>query len=807
MKKKWFDRCLITFLLAAIPLAVLILVFGSNPIYARDVSMTVSTLRDTDNFALEPSSTISSVVPIGNNFPIALDKGDTIQGKPAIAFDGTNFFVVWADLSNYNIYGARVALDGTVLDPDAIPISISLNDLARQPSVDFDGVNFFVTWCATRSGTREVYGARVTTTGTVLDPPGIKLTTGGDALDRMPGIAFDGTNHLVVWRTPSTTIRAARVTTAGINLDTPAGFPIAISGTSKYPAVAFDGVNYMVVWHKTATSTQDDIYGARVTKDGFVLDPEGFIICDAPMNQNYPTIAFNGTNYLVVWYDWRSNNVEGDGSAYGARVTPNGTVLDDPAFIIANRVRGQVPVQLTVAETEWFVTYMEGKDVPANFRLTDVYSFRISADGQIMNQQGIPVSTSFGHQFGPAVGYGDGWYLVAWGDIFRYSGSAIYGQMLQSQTSGDITSINRLESQPSANSALQVYDSVSSNWVQENTALTSYGTAGLSFNAMDAYAFGVKQLVHYQENEWISEQNIEQDYVYGDWITDTGPSRYASNGLAISGVNSYAFGSGVFHYDGIGWSTEFESDKHYGGWASGPESVWVGGWCRGIFHYDGISWTHTGCWTSHSTEDIVTAIWGDGGIPLWATCDRGDVLKYEGSFTWSTMATGVSVDLWDLWGTTSNNIYAVGSRGTVIRYSGSNWDSVGTPTNQALNGVWGSGPNDIFAVGDWGTIIHYDGTVWSAQDSGTTEHLFDIWGFDNSDVYAVGFNGTILHYDGNDWQPDASGVDQDLLAVWGVLDLEVERKIVWTSGRSNIILKKTIPTTVYREYLPVIMCP
>jgi len=769
------------------------LVIGLSSIFAHAGTVQIPDYlvgESAGNFqTLNTSTVYSSIVPVGLNFPIALDKGDTIQGKPAIAFDGTNFFVVWADLSNYNIYGARVARDGTVLDPDAIPISSALNDLARQPSVVFDGVNFFVAWCATRSGTPEVYGARVTTAGTVLDPQGIKLTTGGDALDRMPGIAFDGTNYLVVWRTPSTTIRATRVTTEGINLDVPAGFPIATSGTSKYPAVAFDGVNYMVVWHKTGASTQDDIYGARVTKEGVVLDLEGFIICDAPMNQNYPTIAFNGINYLVVWYDWRSNNVAGYGSAYGARLSPDGTVLDDPAFLIANRVPGQVPVQLTCSGTEWFVTYMDGKDVPANFRLTDVYGFRISADGEIVNQQGIPVSTSFGHQFGPAVGYGDGWYLVAWGDIFRYSGSAIYGQLLQRQTKGEPTSTHRRESQPSTISHLQFSDSVSRNMVKADKSLAWNETEKTSFNPLDTFESGVKSPVYFQETQW---------------ITDTGPNRYASDGLATSSVNAYAFGSGFFHYDGIGWSTELVSDKHYGGWASGPEDVWVGGWCRNIFHYDGFDWTPTGCWTSHENVDIVTAIWGDGETPLWATCDRGDMLKYEGSLTWSTVDTGISVDLWDIWGTAADNIYAVGSRGTVIRYKGSNWGSVVSPTIQALNGVWGSGSNDIFAVGDWGTIVHYDGNDWTIQNSGTTEHLFDVWGADASKVYAVGYNGTILRYDGNSWEPEISGVEQDLLAAWGYRDLHAGEYIVWAAGRGNLVLKKTVPITVYRQNLPLV---
>lgn len=67
--------------------------------------------------SLDQPLSVPSVIPLGLNFPIAIGKGGDIQGKPGIAYDGNNFLAVWADSVTYNsIYGARVTMDGVVLD-------------------------------------------------------------------------------------------------------------------------------------------------------------------------------------------------------------------------------------------------------------------------------------------------------------------------------------------------------------------------------------------------------------------------------------------------------------------------------------------------------------------------------------------------------------------------------------------------------------------------------------------------------------------------------------------------------------------
>jgi hypothetical protein len=44
--------------------------------------------------------------------------------------------------------------------------------------------------------------------------------------------------------------------------------------------------------------------------------------------------------------------------------------------------------------------------------------------------------------------------------------------------------------------------------------------------------------------------------------------------------------------------------------------------------------------------------------------------------------------------------------GTIVHYDGASWKPMDPGTTGVLNGVWGSSANDVWAVGDDGTILH-----------------------------------------------------------------------------------------------------
>ncbi len=76
---------------------------------------------------------------------------------------------------------------------------------------------------------------------------------------------------------------------------------------------------------------------------------------------------------------------------------------------------------------------------------------------------------------------------------------------------------------------------------------------------------------------------------------------------------------------------------------------------------------------------------------------------------------------------------------------------------EGLHAVWGSSSSDVFAVGTNGAIVHYNGSTWSPMSITTSHDLFGVWGSSASDVFAVWSGGTILHYDGSAWSVMKSG--------------------------------------------------
>ncbi|AKU95347.1 hypothetical protein AKJ09_02011 [Labilithrix luteola] len=69
-------------------------------------------------------------------------------------------------------------------------------------------------------------------------------------------------------------------------------------------------------------------------------------------------------------------------------------------------------------------------------------------------------------------------------------------------------------------------------------------------------------------------------------------------------------------------------------------------------------------------------------------------------------------------------------------------------STRALRTVWGTQKDDVWAVGTAGTVMHWDGTSWASVPAKTTRTLTTVTGSSKNDVWVGGSTAAVFHTDG-----------------------------------------------------------
>lgn len=145
-----------------------------------------------------------------------------------------------------------------------------------------------------------------------------------------------------------------------------------------------------------------------------------------------------------------------------------------------------------------------------------------------------------------------------------------------------------------------------------------------------------------------------------------------------------------------------------------------------------------------------------GGEQIWRLTDEGQTEIFRGK----------KLSLVDVWGASSESVYAVAKGGEILHFDGNTWQIM-LKVKSRLSGIWGNSESDVFAVGTQGVILHYDGASWMPMNSGIEENLMAIHGVSSSTVFAVGTHGTVVRFDGDEWlRVDSGALPSDLWTVW-----------------------------------------
>jgi hypothetical protein len=315
-------------------------------------------------------------------------------------------------------------------------------------------------------------------------------------------------------------------------------------------------------------------------------------------------------------------------------------------------------------------------------------------------------------------------------------------------------------------------------------------------SASEVYAVGPKGVVKYFDGTGWSDKPIADSVVVDD-IWGTGPGNlYATSysgdlflydGLAWENIPlDYPAGTGVarlidgasatnilitgsvsFQFDGSQWHPVDHPTTDHGGvvWlddlhASGEDNYYAVS-SEALYHFDGSTWTELWRTPSVNPRTQLRGVWRGASDPVLVVGSLGDIWQYQDGG--ATMLNLTTFTISDMWGSSTDNAYAVGEFGTVLRYDGSSWARGDTISRTAVTSIWGRGEDDVYAV-DGSNIYHSNGQDWTTFYSCSHCQFGDIWGFPEGQLVAVGRHG-ILSFDGATWSefPVSAGLE----AVWG----------------------------------------
>lgn len=348
---------------------------------------------------------------------------------PVVAWAGSRFFAAWADTrasSAPDIYGTAIMRNGTSLSRAGRRIAAA-RGYQSEPTISSLGSSFLLGWSDSRNGKpryQDIYGTVVTTSGAIATPGGAALTRVSGS-EMVPSLGWNGSRFLLTWTdfregtfrtTPN--VFGTAVDHSG-SVVHPSGFSISRGiNIQEAPAIAWNGSIYLAVWSDTRNATRrgSDIYGARFTAGGRLLDPAGILISGAPDGQLQPVVAWGGSAFLVAWTDYR-NQARGP-NIFGARVTASGRVLDPSGIALsrAEEYQYQYGPALAWGGSRWLVAWTHASCPDELGLCDDVYATQVSASGSVLYPSGIAVSRTRFVERGPSVAWSGTSFLIAWTD-------------------------------------------------------------------------------------------------------------------------------------------------------------------------------------------------------------------------------------------------------------------------------------------------------------------------------------------------------------------------------------------------------
>jgi hypothetical protein len=199
-----------------------------------------------------------------------------------------------------------------------------------------------------------------------------------------------------------------------------------------------------------------------------------------------------------------------------------------------------------------------------------------------------------------------------------------------------------------------------------------------------------------------------------------------------------------------------------------------------MMHWDGVQWT--------DMRDDSLRLWISGGVPgsvhaltdtavfitstRFVTTEPLPMAAYWNGKKWKNITPATTSLLLSIWAKSLTEVYAVGTHGLILRYDGSIWHPVNSPTQLDFQNVFGLPDGEVYAVACNPTNSYMGSVVVQiGYDAATVElsrgvgQLFGVGGTSGNDLYAVG-EGVFHRGSDGAWMEIAMPAPR--VAMWGI---------------------------------------
>lgn len=268
--------------------------------------------------------------------PIEIAAG-LLEGQPSVAWDGSEYLIAWESGASSSVLARRMAPNGALLD--AAPIVVGIGS---SPEVAALNGEFLVSYTRSFAFPVQqlVHVVRVRgLDGIVLGPPSaINSTFAVDPDVCVVGNRW----LVVWQRNYSVSDTHCDVNAAFVDASGVASAPFAVAGSfnayNHSVSVASSGTEALITWvFGNSSNLTRRVHSRRIRDDGTFLDAAPVVLAAGASGERFnPSVAWNGNDYVVAFQDLRAatSMLDQRSDLYGARVTPGGALLDPQGFVI-----------------------------------------------------------------------------------------------------------------------------------------------------------------------------------------------------------------------------------------------------------------------------------------------------------------------------------------------------------------------------------------------------------------------------------------------------------------------------------------